>query len=73
MQSNSQLKFNETIRKDINQHIKEFFERGGKITTLTQGEIAQKKIDPQQFVINPKRKQSDKSPRKAVEDRSEDL
>ena len=44
--------------KDVDQHIKEFFASGGKVTTLAHGESVygkQAKSDPMAFVINPRK------------------
>lgn len=73
MQSYNQLRENDKVRMTVNQHIEEFFRKGGKITHLDQGQIAVPVPNGGAFVINPRKSQGVQPSAPTVEDRIADL
>lgn len=73
MQSYNQLRENDKVRMTVNQHIEEFFKKGGKITHLAHGQIAVPVPSGGAFVINPRKSQGVQPSDPTVEDRIADL
>ena len=73
MQSYNQLRENDKVRMTVNQHIEEFFRKGGKITHLDHGQIAVPVLNGGAFVINPRKSQGVQPSAPTVEDRIADL